>query len=76
MIKANKTFISAITQRSEYKSNDRMSLWIRKLLARNVHTNKVCVAIANKLARISYRILVGDVKFDANLSNGGSFLMQ
>lgn len=76
MIKANRKVVSKFTQKSEYKSNDKMSLWIRKLLARNVHTNKVCIAIANKLARISYRILVDDkVQYDANLSNG-RVLMQ
>ena len=70
MIKANRTVVSKHTQRNEYKSNDKMSLWIRKLLARNVHTNKVCIAIANKLARISYRILVDDkVQYNTNLSN-------
>jgi transposase len=70
--KANRVVVSKTTGKIGYKSTDKMSLWIRKLLARNVHTNKVCIAIANKLARISYRILVGDdkVKYDANLSNG------
>lgn len=53
-----------------YMSNDGMSLWIRRLLARNVHSNKVCVAVANKLARISYRILVDGGEYKANLSNG------
>ena len=76
IIKAKKTVVSKITQKSEYKSNDRISLWIRKLLAKNIHCNKVCVAVANKLARISYRILVsGSATFDANLSNGCSYLM-
>lgn len=76
IIKANKTTISPITKKGEYKANDKISLWIRKLLAKGVHSNKVCIAIANKLARISYRILIGnEVEFDANLSNG-SCLMQ
>ena len=69
MVKAEKTVVST-TRQKENRSNDKMSLWIRRLLARNVHKNKVCIAVANKLARISYRILIGnEVKFDANLSN-------
>lgn len=77
MVKAKKTVVSKVTQQSEYKSNDKISLWIRKLLARNIHSNKVCVAVANRLARISYRILVNSSAiFNANLSNECSYFMQ
>lgn len=70
IIKALKTEVSSITGHSEYKSNDRMSLWIRKLRANNIHTNKICIAIANKLARIAYRIIVSNGgEYDAKLAN-------
>lgn len=75
IIKANRTTALSTAKMPVYKSNDKMSLWIRKLLAKNIHSNKVCIAIANKLARISYRILIGNrTVFDANLSNGSNLM--
>jgi transposase len=45
------------------KNTDKLSIWARELKLRRGH-NKACVAVANKLARISWAIMTGNREFE------------
>lgn len=49
------------------KKDDRLSLWIQSLKARR-GTNKAAVALANKLARIAWAMVVNNRDYQADLS--------
>lgn len=63
LIQAGRSIV--IRAKTVKNPEDRLLIWTQKKLAEGKHFNLLCVAVANKLARIAYTIVMNDTEYKA-----------
>lgn len=63
LIQAGRSIV--IRAKTVKNPEDRLLIWTQKKLAEGKHFNLLCVAVANKLARIAYSIIMNDTEYKA-----------
>ena len=53
-----------IRAKSIENPQDKLLIWTQKKIAEGKHFNLICVAVANKLARIAYSVVINDTEYE------------
>lgn len=61
LIQAGRSIV--IRAKSVKNPIDKLLIWTQKKIAEGKHFNLICVAVANKLARIAYTIVINDTEY-------------